>query len=145
MTLMFLGGTCGNNHWRGPFIDTLVSLGVPRQNLFNPVVENWNREIQEEEERVKREASHHLYFLADPKLGSNSLSMYSAIEATMALYDRPESAIVVFDHSSLTGHALKASLQTERVLRARFPSALIFDDLSNALGKIVDILSAEHM
>ena len=141
MALVFLDGTCGNNNWREPLIETLVYLGVPRESLFNPVVKNWTPEVQEVEERVKREASHHLYFLADPKNGTKSLSMYSAIEATMALYDRPESAIVIFDHSGLEGHALKASFQTEKVLRARFPSALIFDDLSNALDSMVRMFS----
>lgn len=80
MKLMFLGGTCGNNNWRESFIENLVYHGVTRECLFNPVVKDWTREAQEEEERAKKVATHHLYFLADPMLGTNSLSMFALSE-----------------------------------------------------------------
>lgn len=52
--LVFLGGTCGNNQWRKPFIIELVANGVDPKCLFNPVVDNWNEAAQDNEEKVKK-------------------------------------------------------------------------------------------
>lgn len=131
--LVYLGGTCGNNNWRTRFIDAVTASGVPAESLFNPVVADWNAEAQEREEAAKREATHHLYYIADPQQEGNPVSAYSMVEATMALYDHPETAVVVFDASGMPAHAAKASAQTARVLRARFPDAHILDSFDAAV------------
>ncbi len=143
--LVFLGGTCGANMWRISFIARLVARGVPAESLFNPVVEHWDAAAQANEERVKTEASHHLYFLATPSEAGDQLSAYSMVEATMALYDRPETTVVVFDHSGITaGHLLKAHKQTEAVLRARFPNANIFGSSQDAEDWLVKELKSKR-
>lgn len=132
--LVFLGGTCGGNNWRLDVIDQLVGLGVPSDALFNPVVANWDDAAAAAEERAKKEASHQVYYLADPQEPGNRLSAYSMVEATMALYDRPEDTVVVVDLDSFVlpdvenkrNHAWKASNQTLQRLRERFPGAYIF-------------------
>lgn len=124
--LVFLGGTVGNNGWREGFVKHFTDLGVDGNLFFNPVVADWNEEAQKNEERAKKEASHFLFYLADPKQDGNPLSAYSMVEATMALYDSPETTVVVFDSEGITGHALKAFNQAQKVLRKRFPNANIF-------------------
>jgi len=84
--LVFLGGTSGNNDWRDNFILTLVSKGVSKEVLFNPVVKDWNEEAQTREEKAKKEATHLIFYIADPKQEGDPLSTYSMVEATMALY-----------------------------------------------------------
>lgn len=129
---LFLGGTAGNNHWRGEFIERLVSAGIRREAILNPVVENWDAKARAVEENAKSEARLLLFYIGNPMQDHDSISAYSLVEATMALYDRPAAAVVVFDNSGLTGHALAAMNQCERVLRRRFPDASIFDDLRDA-------------
>ena len=128
--LVFLGGTAGNNTWRDGFIDRLVARGVTKEKLFNPVVRDWNEAARAKEEVAKRVATHQLYYLADPMQEGNPVSAYSMVEATMALYDRPKTTVVVFDTAGLDSksHAAKAAKQAEMVLRARFPKANIFSD-----------------
>ena len=99
--LVFLGGTCANNGWRDGLIAELVDLGISRECLFNPVVANWNEEAQANEEEAKANASHFVFYLADPNQPGNPLSYYSAIEATMALYDHPDTTVVVFDNEGI--------------------------------------------
>lgn len=123
---VFLGGTAANNTWRDAFIETLVGRGVSRERLFNPVVKDWNEAAQRNEEAAKDGASHLVFYVADPKQDGNPLSAYSMVEATMALYDKPEKSVVVFDTEGMSGHPLKAMNQTQKVLKARFPKANVF-------------------
>jgi len=130
--LVFLGGTAANNGWRAPFIESLVALGVDRKALFNPVVADWNEETQRREEEVKAKATHLVFYIADPKQEGYPLSAYSMVEATMALYEKTDRAVVVFDSTGVTGHPLKAINQTAKVLSGRFPNANIFATLEEA-------------
>ncbi len=141
--LVFLGGTAGNNTWRDGFIDRLVARGVARETLFNPVVKDWNEAAQAKEEAAKRDASHQLYFLADPMQPGNPVSAYSMVEATMALYDKPKTTVVVFDTAGIDpkSHTAKAAKQAEKVLRARFPKANIFSDSQSAEDFLVGQLT----
>ena len=124
--LVFLGGTAANNDWRVNFIKELVNRNVPNECLFNPVVKDWNEEAQHKEEVAKANASHLVFYIADPKQDGNPLSEYSMVEATMALYDKPSRTVIVFDIDGMSGHPLKAINQTFKVLKARFPEANIF-------------------
>lgn len=124
--LVFLGGTAANNSWRENFIETLVKRGADTHLFFNPVVKEWNKEAQEREEKAKSEANYLVFYIADPKQEGNPLSAYSMVEAAMALYDKPDRSVVIFDTEGMSGHPLKAMNQTFKVLKARFPSANIF-------------------
>ena len=46
MKKVFLGGTCNESTWRNELIPLLENAGV---EYFNPVVDNWTPECQEEE------------------------------------------------------------------------------------------------
>lgn len=132
---LFLGGTCGNNNWRDDFIQHLVDNGIDRQVIFNPVVADWNEEAQIAEEKAKAEAEYMLYYIGDPKQEGLNVSGYSLIEATMGLYDKPSTTIVVFDEEGFTNpHVKKSMAQAEKVLRKRFPSAKIFGDVNDAIN-----------
>lgn len=131
--LVFLGGTCGKNNWRDDVITFLVAYNIDRDVLFNPVVPNWTPAFQEQEDAAKREASHIVFYIADPKEEGLHLSAYSMVEATMALYDKPERTVVVFDYEGLTGHAKKAQEKVEKDLRKRFPGAYILASKDEAI------------
>ncbi len=131
--LVFLGGTAANNTWRDDLIAHLVSKGISRDVLFDPVVKEWNEEAQAREEKAKAEATHTVYYLADPRQEGNPLSAYSMVEATMALYDQPGKTVVVFDTDGMSGHPKKAMDQTLKVLKKRLPEAHIFGTRAEAL------------
>lgn len=133
ITLIFLGGTCGGNNWRAPFTEILEERGIPSDKIFNPVVSDWNPEAQAAEEKAKALASHHVYCIADPRQDGNPISAYSILEAAMALYDKPETAVVVFDTTGMSGHPLKAMDQARKVLQERHPEARIFGSTAEAL------------
>ena len=139
--LVFLGGTAANNTWRDGLIEALVGRGISSDALFNPVVKDWNEEAQRREETAKAGASHLVFYVADPKQEGNPLSAYSMVEATMALYDKPDRTVVVFDTEGLSGHPLKAMNQTLKVLKARFPGANIFGTRHDAIDWLASQLS----
>lgn len=63
---IFLGGTCNNSMWREKLIPLLESREI---NYFNPVVDDWNEEAQENEKREKEICDVHLYVIT-PKMKS---------------------------------------------------------------------------
>ena len=81
------------------------------------------------------EQTFHLHFnarrwfqIVSPKDDNpNSISAYSLVEATMALYDDGNRAVVVFDVEGLSGHVLEVMQKVERDLKKRFPTAAILD------------------
>ena len=138
--LVFLGGTSGNNNWRDHFNSILVSKGIKEEALFNPVVKEWNEEAQAREEKAKKEATHLIFYIADPKQEGNPLSTYSMVEATMALYDHPERTVVIFDTEEMVGHPLKVMNQVFKILKNRFPKANIFATEQEAIDWLLDQL-----
>lgn len=68
---IFLGGTCANTTWREEIIQNL-SLEV---SFFNPVVEDWTPECQEEERLEKElECNVHLYVITKEMMGVFSIA-----------------------------------------------------------------------
>ena len=139
--LLFLGGTAGHNKWRDTLTDTLISRGVSAGVIFNPVVADWNEEAQAREEAAKASASHLLFYIANPMQEGNPLSTYSMVEATMALYDKPDRTVVVFDSAGIEGHFLKALNQAKNVLKTRFPAARIYDSVDTATDMLAKDLT----
>ena len=134
---VFLGGTCANANWRPTFIEDLVSDGVPAETIFNPVVPDWTPECQAAEDTAKATAKYNLFYLCDPKQEGNPVSVYSLVEAVMGLYDQPSNTVVVFDNAGYTGQALKSLVKSEKDMRKRFPSGLIFGSRDEALDFLV--------
>lgn len=100
--------------------------------LFNPVVPNWTKVVQQEEDRIKQSSLYNLYYLADPKQDDNHLSFYSLSEAIAGDYDDLGRTIIVLDDSDMPEHAKKSMLKTYQDLKARFPQAHIFETLAEA-------------
>lgn len=136
--VIFLGGTCGKNHWRLGLIERLVGRGISVDMLFNPVVEHWDQEAQRREDEMKRDAAVILFYLGDPKLGDNSSSFYSLLEATMGLYDAPERTVIVFNWDSMEKRTQKAYVKAYQDLTGRFPDAPIFAELSDVENWLVE-------
>ena len=65
---VFLGGTCANSTWREKLIPML------KCDYFNPVVEDWTPECQENEEREKKICDYHLYVITPKMKGVFSIA-----------------------------------------------------------------------
>jgi hypothetical protein len=136
---LFLGGTCANNRWREEIvIPTLLKSGVPENAIFNPNLGPgmWNEEAQTLEDQAKQSCALMVYYIGDTRDGSG-VSLYSAVEATMALYDDPERTLVVIDPTGTEGHVKQALNKIVKDLRRRFPKAVIADNLQELIAHIV--------
>ena len=71
MKKVFLGGTCNESTWRNELIPLLEKAGV---EYFNPVVDNWTLECQEEEYRQKEICDLHLYLITKKMKGVFSIA-----------------------------------------------------------------------
>lgn len=82
---VFLGGTCNNSTWREELI--------PMLNIayFNPVVEDWTPECQEEEKRQRETCELCLYVITSEMTG-----VYSIAEVVEDSNKRPEKTIFCF-------------------------------------------------
>ena len=65
---VFLGGTCAESKWRAKLIPLL------KCDYFNPVVEDWTPECQENEEREKKICDYHLYVITPKMQGVYSIA-----------------------------------------------------------------------
>ena len=65
---VFLGGTCAESKWR----ETLIPL--LKCDYFNPVVDDWTPECQENEEKEKKICDYHLYVITPKMKGVFSIA-----------------------------------------------------------------------
>ena len=65
---VFLGGTCAESKWREYLIEGLT------MNYFNPVVEDWTPECQEEEIKQRKECDFVLYCITPKMEGVYSIA-----------------------------------------------------------------------
>lgn len=65
---VFLGGTCNKSTWRDKLIKKL------KINYFNPVVEDWTPECQEEERKQRKECDYCLYVITPKMTGVYSIA-----------------------------------------------------------------------
>lgn len=128
--LVFLGGTCGNNHWREAIvIPGLLERGVDPACLFNPVVEQWDEQAQWREDTAKARADYQLYVIASPDPRAEdvaNVSGYSLVEATMGLYDAPGKTVILVDTMGMAKHTAKALSKAATDWQRRFPDAPVF-------------------
>jgi len=76
MNKVFLGGTCAESNWRDKLIKIL------NVDFFNPVVEDWTEECQENEEIEKEKFCNvHLYVITDEMIGVFSIA--EAVESSL--------------------------------------------------------------
>lgn len=79
---IFLGGTCNGSDWRDQLIPFLSC------DYFNPVVEDWTPECQDEEIRQRQTCDRVLYFITPKMTG-----VYSIAEVIDDSNKRPERTI----------------------------------------------------
>lgn len=127
---IFLGGTCGDNHWRENIvIPGLLERGIASEQMFNPVVEHWDEAAQQREDQAKAHAAYQLYVIASPDPSAPdvaNVSAYSLVEATMSLYDASQRTVVLVDTTGMDRHTAKAITKAAMDWRKRFPAAPIF-------------------
>jgi hypothetical protein len=85
MSKVFLGGTCNDTTWRDDLIERLEI------DYFNPVVEDWTPECQEEERRQKEICDVHLYVITSAMTG-----VFSIAEAVQSSNDEDIKTVFCF-------------------------------------------------
>jgi hypothetical protein len=98
---VFLGGTCNNSHWRDALIPKL------KINYYNPVVQNWTVEHENEELRQRVTCDYCLYVLTPKMTG-----VFSIAEVVDDSNKRPEKTIFCIlttdEEQTFTSHQLKS-------------------------------------
>lgn len=79
---VFLGGTCNNSVWREQLIPLL------NVDYFNPIVDDWTPECQEEEIRQRKLCDYVLYVITPKMIG-----VYSIAEAVDDSNKQPEKTL----------------------------------------------------
>jgi hypothetical protein len=97
MMKVFLGGTCNNSQWREKLIPML------KVNYFNPVVEDWTPECQEEEIRQRQECDFCLYVITSEMTG-----VYSVAEVVDDSNKRPSKTVFCFLEDGFDKHQVKS-------------------------------------
>jgi len=82
---VFLGGTCNNSDWRDKLIPML------KIDYFNPVVEDWTPDCQDEEIKQRQECDFVLYLITPKMTG-----VYSIAELIDDSNKRPEKTIFCY-------------------------------------------------
>lgn len=121
-TKVFLGGTCNNSTWR----DKLISL--LKIDYFNPVVDDWTPECQDEEIRQRELCDYCLYTITPKMTG-----VYSIAEVVDDSNKRPEKTILcVLDEdngSSFSETQIKSLKQVKEMVKNN--GANVFDSLED--------------
>jgi hypothetical protein len=82
MKKVFLGGTCNGSLWRNDLIEKLTI------DYFNPVVENWTEECQQQEIYEREHCDYCLYVITPKMTG-----VYSIAEVVDDSNKRPEKTV----------------------------------------------------
>jgi hypothetical protein len=115
---VFLGGTCNGSRWRDELIPLLTI------DYFNPVVEDWTPECQEEEIRQRETCDYVLYVITTKMLG-----VYSIAEVVDDSNKRPEKTLFCFvgEEIGFAKHELKSLVATAKLVESN--GAKVFDSL----------------
>lgn len=133
-TYVFLGGTVGTATWRDGFIEKLASLDPALSNhVFNPLVDEWTPEDKVIEDKAKREADFHIYYLTNPNAVDSTISSYALVEAAARVKEAPEQTLIVFDDTaSYPKHLQKQIDATKDLIRSNPDYRLLFGNLDGA-------------
>lgn len=93
MCKVFLGGTCNKSTWRNELMPLLENEGI---EYFNPVVEDWTPECEEEEYRQKEICDIHLFLITKKMKG-----VFSVAEAVASC--RRKSKLTLFGFADFDG------------------------------------------
>lgn len=121
-TKVFLGGTCNNSTWRDKLIPLL------KIDYFNPVVDDWTPECQDEEIRQRELCDYCLYTITPKMTG-----VYSIAEVVDDSNKRPEKTILcVLDEdngSSFSETQIKSLKQVKEMVKNN--GANVFNSLED--------------
>ena len=134
MKKVFLGGTCNESTWRNELIPLLEKAGV---EYFNPVVDNWTPECQEEEYRQKEICDVHLYLITKKMKG-----VFSIAEAVASCQFKDKEVLFAFaDFDGEFDTAEKKSLDAVGHLIARLGGGYMPDleDIRDLAARISTI------
>ncbi len=110
MKKVFLGGTCNNSKWRDKIIPKL------KIDLYNPVVDDWNEEIQKRE-ILERETCDYCLYVITPKM----TGFYSIAEVIDDSNKRPEKTLFTFldndENDTFSKHQLKTLAKIEDMVK----------------------------
>ncbi len=121
-TKVFLGGTCNNSTWRDKLIPLL------KIDYFNPVVDDWTPECQDEEIRQRELCDYCLYTITPKMTG-----VYSIAEVVDDSNKRSEKTILCVldedDESSFSETQIKSLKQVKEMVKNN--GANVFDSLED--------------
>ncbi len=121
-TKVFLGGTCNNSTWRDKLIPLL------KIDYFNPVVDDWTPECQDEEIRQRELCDYCLYTITPKMTG-----VYSIAEVVDDSNKRPEKTILCVldedDENSFSETQIKSLKQVKEMVKNN--GANVFDSLED--------------
>jgi len=123
MKKVFLGGTCNESKWREELISLL------KIDYFNPVVEDWTEECQQEE-ILQRDHCNYCLYVITPKM----TGVYSIAEAVDDSNKRPEKVLFCvlstdIGTESFTAAQLKSLNQVSIMIRLN--GGRVFESLSD--------------
>lgn len=121
-TKVFLGGTCNNSTWRDELIPML------KIDYFNPVVDDWTPECQDEEIRQRELCDYCLYTITPKMTG-----VYSIAEVVDDSNKRPEKTILCVldedDENSFSETQIKSLKHVKEMVKNN--GANVFDSLED--------------
>lgn len=121
-TKVFLGGTCNNSTWRDKLIPLL------KIDYFNPVVDDWTPECQDEEIRQRELCDYCLYTITPKMTG-----VYSIAEVVDDSNKRPEKTILCVldedDENIFSETQIKSLKQVKEMVKNN--GANVFDSLED--------------
>lgn len=125
---VFLGGTTNDSNWRESLIPLLQC------NYFNPVVENWDEQAQQQE-ILKRKTCDILLYVITPKM----IGVYAVAEAVYDACNKPEKTIFCVlekdDFNEWTEHQIKSLNMTKQLIEDC--GAVVCEDL-NDVAKVIN-------
>ena len=137
MKKVFLGGTCNESTWRNELIPLLEEKGI---EYYNPVVEDWTPECQQEEYRQKEICNVHLYLITKKMKG-----VFSIAEAVASCQFKDKEVLFAFaDFDGEFDTAEKKSLDAVGHLIARLGGGYLFDltDINDLAARISTIVES---
>lgn len=121
---VFLGGTCNESKWRESLIRFLTI------DYFNPVVEDWTEECQEEELRQRESCDFCLYILTPKMTGA-----YAIAEVVDDSNKRPEKTVFCFlvsdGEDKFTVGQVKSLRMVSKMVEGN--RATVFNDLASVV------------
>lgn len=140
MKKVFLGGTCNDSTWRNELIPLLEKYRI---EYFNPVVDDWTPECQEEEERQKEICNIHLFLITKKMKG-----VFSIAEAVASCQFKDKQ--VVFGFADFDGEfdtAEKKSLDAVGRLVAKLGGSYLVDltDINDLAARISTIAESSEL